>query len=78
MTVEIKPGDNNENYGLALREAQSYINELQQENRKLKEVWEKVINDIEDIDGNYSPAYWDGVNDVADIIDKHLREVENG
>ena len=41
------------------------------------DAWEKVMNDIEDIDGNYSPAYWDGVNDVADIITKHLKEVEN-
>ena len=76
MTIEIKPGDNNENYGLALREAQRYINELQQENRKLKEAWGKVKENILTIqnDGN---SFINIPYLLEKIIDKHLREVEN-
>ena len=35
----------------------------------------KVKNDIYEIDWCWDDAFWDGVNLVSDIIDKHLSEV---
>lgn len=42
---------------------------------KSLEAWEKVKNDIYEIDWYGDDAFWDGVNLVSDIIDKHLSEV---
>ena len=42
---------------------------------KSLEAWEKVEADILGLDGCYDDAFWDGVNLVSDIIDKHLSEV---
>ncbi len=42
---------------------------------KLIEAWDKVKNDICEIDWYGDDAFWDGVNLVSDIIDKHLSEV---
>ena len=39
------------------------------------EAWEKVKNDICEIDWYGDDAFWDGVNLVSDIIDEHLSEV---
>lgn len=42
---------------------------------KSLEAWGKVKNDICEIDWYGDDAFWDGVNLVSDIIDKHLSEV---
>lgn len=42
---------------------------------KSLEAWEKVKNDIYKIDWYGDDVFWDGVNLVSDIIDKHLAEV---
>lgn len=42
---------------------------------KSLEAWEKVKNDICEIDWYGDDVFWDGVNLVSDIIDKHLSEV---
>ena len=42
---------------------------------KSLEAWDKVEADILGLDGYYDDAFWDGVNLVSDIINKHLSEV---
>ena len=48
---------------------------------KSLEAWDKVLNDIKEIDNmpnwqKHNSGYWNGFSDVVDIIGKRLREVE--
>lgn len=59
-----------------------WLKGLEKEQRKAEdmaikslEAWGKVKNDICEIDWYGDDAFWDGVNLVSDIIDKHLAEV---
>lgn len=57
--------------------AETFKNDILAYNMAIKslEAWEKVKNDICEIDWYGDDVFWDGVNLVSDIIDKHLSEV---
>lgn len=46
---------------------------------KSLEAWEKVVEEIEDLDTNFEfEGFYRCQSEVAKIIDKHLKEVDNG